>query len=176
MERRSQFSQKQKLDILKSAKDIGIKKSADLAGVHYSTVYQWQRKLDVLGEEAFLAYRPKSRGRGIKKVTGQQEKANETTTVKNLVAMLRNAILSRHRFIQDTCVRKAKHMAVELKRQYHYAGALKKKILDELVNVKELGIDQRKEAVNLMELVLSQTRRESVTLWNRDFVRILTVY
>jgi len=32
---------------------------------------------------------------------------------------------------------------------------LKNKILDELVNVKELGIGQRKEAVNLMELVLS---------------------
>ena len=85
----------------------------------------------------------------------EQEKANETTTVKNLVAMLRNAILSRHRFIKDTCVRQAKLMAAELKKQYHYAGVLKKKILDELVNVKELEIEQRKEAVNLMELVLS---------------------
>ena len=73
MERRSQFSQKQKLDILQSAKDVGIKKSADLAGVHYSTVYQWQRKLNVLGKEAFLAYQRKSRGRGIKKVTKAQE-------------------------------------------------------------------------------------------------------
>ena len=85
----------------------------------------------------------------------EQEKAKETTTVENLVAMLRNAILSRHRFIQDTCVRKAKHMAVDLKRQYHYAGALKKKILDELGNVKELRIEQRKEAVKIMEFVLS---------------------
>jgi len=77
--------------------------------------------------------------------------------VENLVAMLRNAILSRHRFIfiKDTCVRQAKRMATELKNQYHYAGALKKMILDELVNVKELGIDQRKEAVKIMELVLS---------------------
>ncbi|MCJ7617029.1 MAG: helix-turn-helix domain-containing protein [Desulfobacterales bacterium] len=74
MERRSHFSQKQKLDILQSSKGIGIKESADLAGVHYSTVYQWQRKLDILGEEAFLSYRPKSRGRGIKKVTEEQEK------------------------------------------------------------------------------------------------------
>ena len=84
----------------------------------------------------------------------EQEKAKETT-VENLVAMLRNAILSRHRFIKDTCVRQAKRMASELKNQYHYAGALKKMILDELVNVKELGIDQRKEAVKIMELVLS---------------------
>jgi len=79
MERKSQFSQKQKLDILGSAKDVGIKESADVVGVHYSTVYQWQRKLNVLGEEAFLAYRPKSRGRGIKKVTEQQEKAVRKT-------------------------------------------------------------------------------------------------
>jgi len=75
MGKKSHFSQKQKLDILKSTKDVGIKKSADLTGVHYSTVYQWQRKLEVLGEEAFLAYRPKSRGRGIKKITEKQEKA-----------------------------------------------------------------------------------------------------
>jgi len=85
----------------------------------------------------------------------EQEKNKETTTVKNLVDMLRNSILSRHRFIKDTCVRQAKLMAADLKKQYHYAGVLKKKILDELVNVKELGIEQRKEAVNLMELVLS---------------------
>ncbi len=79
MGKKSHFTQKQKLDILESAKDVGIKESADLAGVHYSTVYQWQRKLNVLGEEAFLAYRPKSRGRGIKKVTKEQEKAVRET-------------------------------------------------------------------------------------------------
>ena len=75
MEKKSHFTQKQKLDILESAKDVGIKKSADLAGVHYTTVYQWQRKLKVLGEDAFLAYQNKSRGRGIKKITEAQEKA-----------------------------------------------------------------------------------------------------
>ncbi len=75
MGKKSHFTQKQKLDILESAKGIGIKEAADLAGIHYATVYQWQRKLEVLGEEAFLAYRPKSRGRGIKKVTEEQEKA-----------------------------------------------------------------------------------------------------
>ena len=85
----------------------------------------------------------------------KQEKAKGTTTVETLVAMLRNAILSHHRFIKDTCVRQAKRMATDLKKQYHYAGALKKKILNELGNIKELGIDQRKEAVKIMELVLS---------------------
>jgi len=79
MGKKSHFTQKQKLDILESAKEIGINEAADLAGVHYTTVYQWQRKLEVLGEEAFLAYRPKSRGRGIKKVTEEQEKAVRET-------------------------------------------------------------------------------------------------
>ena len=73
MGKKSHFTQKQKLDILESAKDVGIKEAADLAGVHYSTVYQWQRKLKVLGKEAFLAYQRKSRGRGIKKITKTQE-------------------------------------------------------------------------------------------------------
>lgn len=79
MERKSHFTQKQKLGILKSVKEIGIKEAADLAGIHYTTVYQWQQKLEVLGEDAFLAYRPKSRGRGIKKVTEEQEKAVRKT-------------------------------------------------------------------------------------------------
>ena len=85
----------------------------------------------------------------------KQEKAKEITTVENLVAMLRNAILSRHRFIKDTCVRQSKRMAANLKKQYHYIGVLKKKILDELGNLKGLGIEQRKEAVKIMEIVLS---------------------
>ena len=62
MEKKSHLTQKQKLDI------------GDLGGIHYTTVYQWQRKLEVLGEEAFLAYLPKAHGRGIKKVTEEQEK------------------------------------------------------------------------------------------------------
>ena len=75
MGKKSQFSQKQKLDILESAKEVGLKKSADLAGIHYTTVYEWQHKLDAVGEEAFLSYRSSSRSRGIKKVTEAQEKA-----------------------------------------------------------------------------------------------------
>ncbi len=85
----------------------------------------------------------------------EQEKANDATTVENLVAMLRNAILSGYRFIKDACVRQAKRMAANLKKQYDYEGALKKRILDELANVKEFSIEQRKEAVKIMELVLS---------------------
>ena len=75
MEKGRRFSQEEKLRVLRSGQNIGIVKSAELAGVHYSTVYEWRRKLEVLGEEAFLAYQPKSRGRGVKKVTKEQEKA-----------------------------------------------------------------------------------------------------
>lgn len=74
MEKDQRFNQEQKLTILKSAKEVGIKEAASLSGIHYSTIYQWQSKLDALGKEAFLAYRPPSRGRGIKKITPDQEK------------------------------------------------------------------------------------------------------
>jgi hypothetical protein len=40
-------------------------------------------------------------------------------------------------------------------RRLDYAGVLKNKILDELGNIKELRIEQRKEAVKIMEFVLS---------------------
>jgi len=75
MGKKSHFTQKQKLDILESVKEIGIKKAADLAGVYYTTVYQWQRKLEVLGDDVFLAYQPRSRGRGIKRISNEKEKA-----------------------------------------------------------------------------------------------------
>jgi len=75
MGKKGHFRQKQKLDILESAKEIGIKEAADLAGIHYTTVYQWQQRLEVLGEEAFLSYRSPSRGRGIKRISEAQEKA-----------------------------------------------------------------------------------------------------
>jgi transposase InsO family protein len=70
-----QFTQKQKLAILESARGIGIKKASDLAGVHYTTIYEWRRKLEAVGKDAFLAYRAPSRGRGIKRITAEQERA-----------------------------------------------------------------------------------------------------
>ena len=62
------FTQEQKLAILESAKEVKIRKAAELAGVHYTTLYGWQRELEAIGNKAFLAYEPKSRGRGIKKI------------------------------------------------------------------------------------------------------------
>lgn len=70
-----QFDQKQKLSILNSAEKIGVKAAANLANVHYTTVYDWCRQLESLGEQAFLDYKPSYPGRGIKKITLAQEKA-----------------------------------------------------------------------------------------------------
>lgn len=75
MEEKKQFTQKQKMTILETAKEVGIREAARLAGIHYTTVYEWRNKLDVLGEEAFLAYKSPSPGRGIKKITAEKEKA-----------------------------------------------------------------------------------------------------
>lgn len=75
MNQRRHFSQEQKLVILQSAKEIGVKKAAELARVHYTTVYDWRNKLKALGEENFLANVTKSRGRGVKEISKEQEEA-----------------------------------------------------------------------------------------------------
>jgi transposase InsO family protein len=74
-EKRQQFTQKQKVAVLESAEKLGVKEAAELAGVHYTSVYEWRRKLETVGREAFLAYAPAARGRGIKRITEAQEKA-----------------------------------------------------------------------------------------------------
>ena len=68
------FDQEQKLTTLRSAEKIGAREAAELTGVHYTTVYEWRRQYDSLGEEQFLSYRPSYPGRGIKEIPPQQEK------------------------------------------------------------------------------------------------------
>jgi transposase len=70
-----QFSQEQKLAIVTNAATIGFKQAAEIAGVHYTTVYDWQRDLKSLGQEAFLAYQPSYPGRGIKVISPEKETA-----------------------------------------------------------------------------------------------------
>ena len=72
---KKQFSQEQKLSVLRGASKVGIKEAARLAEVHYSTVYEWKRQLEALGEEGFLAYETKHPGRGVKEITETQEGA-----------------------------------------------------------------------------------------------------
>jgi putative transposase len=67
------FDQKQKLAVLKSASRVGIKEAAQLSGIHYTSVYDWQHRLDALGEEGFLAYKPSIPGRGIKEISAKKE-------------------------------------------------------------------------------------------------------
>jgi len=67
------FNQKQKLAVLKSASRVGIKEAARVAEIHYTSVYQWQRRLDALGEEGFLVYKPSTPGRGVKEISAKKE-------------------------------------------------------------------------------------------------------
>jgi len=75
MEKKNQFTQEQKYIILESAWKIGIKEVAKVAGIHYTTVYEWRNRLEALCKEAFLTYESPSRGRGVKKIAKAREKA-----------------------------------------------------------------------------------------------------
>lgn len=72
---KKQFSQKQKLTIVKKGEKIGIKRAAKVAEVHYTTVYAWKKQLNALGEKAFLSYELSRLGRGIKKIAVEDEQA-----------------------------------------------------------------------------------------------------
>jgi putative transposase len=72
---RKQYSQEQKLIILESAEEIGIKEAAKLAEVHYTSVYEWRNQLSALGRDGFLARKTASRGRGEKQISESQENA-----------------------------------------------------------------------------------------------------
>jgi len=68
------YSQQQKLNILESSEKLGIKKAAAIAGVHYTSVYDWRSQLKALSKDVFLARQPKYPGRGTKVITTAQEK------------------------------------------------------------------------------------------------------
>ncbi len=46
---KKQFSQEQKLKILESAEKLGARPVADIAGIHYTTVYEWRNQLKARG-------------------------------------------------------------------------------------------------------------------------------
>jgi len=80
---KNHFNQKQKLSILKSAEKTTVKDAAKIAGVHYTTVYDWRNHLEVLGEQGFLEYQPPRPGRGIKKISQKKEEAVLNTWKNN---------------------------------------------------------------------------------------------
>ncbi len=74
MERRN-FTQKQKLAVLKSAEKTTVREAAKIAGVHYTTVYDWLRQFKIMGEQPFLEYHVSTPGRGIKQISSEKEQA-----------------------------------------------------------------------------------------------------
>jgi len=80
---KKQFNQRQKLAVLKSAEEMGILKAAEAAGVHYTSVYDWKRRREALGDAGFLAYKLAIPGRGIKEISPKKEEAILTTWVRN---------------------------------------------------------------------------------------------
>ena len=72
---KKQFSQQQKLTIIEKGEEIGIKQAAEVAGVHYTTVYAWKNQLESFGEKAFLEYEPSRPGRGSKEISKKDEQA-----------------------------------------------------------------------------------------------------
>lgn len=73
--RKRNFTQKQKLAVLRSARKTTIREAAKAAGVHYTTVYDWRRQLEVMGEKQFLEYKSSRPGRGIKQISQEKEQA-----------------------------------------------------------------------------------------------------
>ncbi len=72
---KTNFTQQQKVAVLKSAKRTTVKDAAKVAGVHYTTVYDWRKQLEAMGEKAFLIYKASKPGRGIKQISEEKEQA-----------------------------------------------------------------------------------------------------
>jgi len=70
-----QFNQQQKLTIIEKGEKFGIKQAAEVAKVHYTTVYAWKKQLESLGKEVFLEYGPPRPGRGTKEISTEDEQA-----------------------------------------------------------------------------------------------------
>ncbi len=49
---KKQFDQQQKVAIVENAKGIGVKEASKIAGVYYTTVYEWSRETEAIGKEA----------------------------------------------------------------------------------------------------------------------------
>ena len=85
----------------------------------------------------------------------EQEQNNNKPTVDGLAAMLKNAVLSRLSSLKNILVKQARRMARDLKKQYRYLEALRKKVLDALNEVSEFTLEQLEKATILMEEVLA---------------------
>lgn len=69
------FNQLQKLAVLRSGQKTTIKDAAKVVGVHYTTVYEWRKQFEIMGEKSFLEYQASKPGRGIKQISPEKEQA-----------------------------------------------------------------------------------------------------
>ncbi|NOX33633.1 MAG: transposase, partial [Deltaproteobacteria bacterium] len=52
-----------------------VRYASEVAGIHYTTVYDWRRQFAAMGKEAFLKYQVSRPGRGIKQISPGKEHA-----------------------------------------------------------------------------------------------------
>ena len=69
------FTRQDKHEVLKTAMEVGVAEAAEIAEVHHTTVYDWRKQLEALGEKVFLSYAPSTVGRGVKKITEEKEQS-----------------------------------------------------------------------------------------------------
>lgn len=80
---KKQFNQQQKLIIIEKGEKFGMKQAAQVAEVHYTTVYAWKNQFESLGKKAFLEYEPPRSGRGTKETSKEDEQAILTAWKEN---------------------------------------------------------------------------------------------
>lgn len=95
----------------------------------------------------------------------QQQEAEQSATVNELVTMLHQAVCASARFVKELAIRQAQRMARTLMENYRYIGSLKKQIANALAELRDMSIVQKQEAWELVEQFLKpKSIDESVTL------------
>jgi hypothetical protein len=85
----------------------------------------------------------------------EQEIAQERTTVEVMVDTLLAALTCPLGQIKDVAINQAKRMTLELKKQYRYVAALKKKVLGALNQNGEVSLKQRNTIIGLVDQFLA---------------------
>ncbi len=83
------------------------------------------------------------------------KKENAETTVDVMVQTLCTGISSPMAYIKEVAIRQAKRMALNLKQQYRYLGALRRKVQDVLGGIRDLTLTQRHTIMDLVDQFLT---------------------
>jgi transposase InsO family protein len=81
----------------------------------------------------------------------QQQHAEQTPTVADLVALLREAVVASVRFVKELAIRRAQKIAHILRENYRYLEPLMKQIRDTLGESNDLSLAQKQQAWDLAE-------------------------